>query len=399
VWRTRRLVPIIAAGGLVLAACGASPKPITFDTEPPGVSTTSTPTTVSAPATAATLSPVTTQSSPASTFAPITAQWTPAAANLTGLPSECGNMSLVSVRPDRDMLLASVAKQGLWSSASGVTQWSPLGRGAGSATITNRGSTIVYDPEHLDTFWESGLYNGGAVYRTDDNGATFRQLGSISSSDSVSVDLTDPARRTLLANQHESGTVYRSTDGGSTWTTISGSLPYGVGFTSAPYVVNAQTYLLGTNHGTKTGIFRTTNGGAVWSQVFATGAIGQPMVSRRDGSLYWTLENGGVAKSTNAGVTWTQVTRAGTISPTASQVVQLPNGNLAAVGNSQVIVSADDGGTWRAVGPGMPYAPNGFTYSPFRNAFYIWHFDCSFTTNDAIPPTAIMSLAYNYKTQ
>jgi photosystem II stability/assembly factor-like uncharacterized protein len=400
VWRTHRFLPAIVVGAIALSACAASPKPITFDTETSGPSTTSAVTTVATPTSVVTTRPSASSPTPTTTsFAPVTARWTPVTANLTGLPSECGNMSLVSVRPDRDMLVASVAQQGLWSSANGATQWSPLGRGAGSATVTNRGSSIVYDPEHLDTFWESGIYNGGGVYRTDDNGATFRQLGSISHVDAVSVDLTDPARRTLLASRHESGTVYRSTDGGTTWTTISGSLPYGIGFATGPFVVNAQTYLLGTNHGTKTGIYRTTNGGATWVQAFSPGAVGQPLVTRPDGALYWTLENGGIVKSTNGGVSWEQVTRAGTINQGSPQVVQLPDGNLAAVGNSQVILSADAGRTWRAAGPGMPYAPNGFAYSPFRNAFYIWHFDCNVAASNALPRTAIMSLAYNYKTQ
>ena len=43
--------------------------------------------------------------------------------------------------------------------------------------ITNRPSAIVYDPEHADTFWEAGIYNGGGVYKTEDNGKTFVQLG------------------------------------------------------------------------------------------------------------------------------------------------------------------------------------------------------------------------------
>jgi hypothetical protein len=308
-------------------------------------------------------------------------------------------MALVSARPDRDMLIASVALQGLWSSENGTTTWTALGSGAGSAKVTNRGSSIVYDPDRLNTFWESGTYNAGAVYRTDDNGASFRQLGFISHADAVSVDLTDPARRTLLTNRHETSNLYRSTDGGTMWSDISASLPSNVGFTTGPYVINAQTHLLGTNNGARSGVYRTTDGGSTWTNVYDHAVVGTPLLAHSGGALYWVLGAGGIIQSTDGGATWKQVARDGTLSNSASNLVELPNGNLAAVGNQVVIVSADHGATWRSVGPGMPYAPSGLTYSPFRNAFYIWHFDCDFSTNNPIPANAILSLSYDYKTQ
>src|SRR5215510_14970547 len=97
------------------------------------------------------------------------ATWTNATANLAGLNSECGNMSFLSARPDRDMLIAGIALKGLWAMNAGATSWTQLGQGAGSAVITNRPSSITYDAAHPDTFWESGLYNGAGAYRTDDN--------------------------------------------------------------------------------------------------------------------------------------------------------------------------------------------------------------------------------------
>jgi photosystem II stability/assembly factor-like uncharacterized protein len=310
-------------------------------------------------------------------------------------------MSLLSVRPDRDMLIAGIALKGLRESANGSDTWNALGSGAGSAVITNRPSSIVYDPDSPDTFWESGIYNGGGVYRTDDNGVTFRQLGDVKHSDAVSVDLTDPARRTLLTGVHEQPNVFRSTDGGGTWTDISGSLPERVGFATGPFVIDAQTYLLGTSNGSNAGIYRTTDGGTTWTAVFTGGTAGIPLVAKSDGALYWALErSGGIVKSTDAGVTWTPATRPGTMSPVVSSLVELPDGRLAAVGDRLVITSADHGATWRSVGPAMPYTPVGLAYSPFRNAFYIWYFTCDRDPNgNAIPPDAIMSLAFDYKTQ
>jgi hypothetical protein len=45
-----------------------------------------------------------------------------AATNLAGLESECGNTSLVSTRPDRDVITAGIALQGPWASADGAEE-------------------------------------------------------------------------------------------------------------------------------------------------------------------------------------------------------------------------------------------------------------------------------------
>src|SRR5215213_10124731 len=166
----------MAVAGLLASACGNKVPPALSQT-PPSTSTTST----------LPLRRTTTSAATGSTPADLTATtaavtgdaWQPAAANLAGVPSECGNVSMLSVRPDRDMVITSVAQRGLWAETDGASTWTALGQGAGSATITNRGIMVVYDPTNPNTFWEAGIYNGGGIYRTDDNGATFRPLGSI----------------------------------------------------------------------------------------------------------------------------------------------------------------------------------------------------------------------------
>jgi photosystem II stability/assembly factor-like uncharacterized protein len=381
---------VLVVVGLVAVAC-AAPRKTLAELEDPGgpPSTTTTTLRPRSSTTTATTTPdsATTTDSSSGTAGP---SWVSAAANLVGLHSECGNLSIVSARPDRDMLIVTVAQQGLWSSQDGATTWSQLGQGTGSATITNRTSSIVYDPEHHDTFWESGIYNGGGVYRTDDNGTTFRQLGDIKHIDGVGVDLTDANRRTLLAGVHESSTLLRSTDGGSSWTDISASLPANVGFVSAPFVVDSQTFLLGTNHGNASGIYRSTDGGATWTAVYQGAVIGK--VTMGGGVMYWLLDTGGMIKSGDGGVTWLPAARAGTISVNAPFLVLLPDGTLAAVGGQGVVVSSNQGATWRKVGPNIPFAAAGLVYSPFRHAFYTWQYTCDQNADNPITAENVMSL-------
>jgi photosystem II stability/assembly factor-like uncharacterized protein len=329
----------------------------------------------------------------ATTAAGRTGSWVAATANLAGLPSECGNVTLISASPASDTVIAGVAAQGLWQSENVSSTWTRLGGGPSSAQITNRPSSITYDPDHPGTFWESGIYGGGGgAYETQDNGATFRQLGSLYHSDFVSVDLSDPLRRTLLSGKHEQSSLFRSTDGGGTWADLSSNLPGGIGFTLAPLVLSAQVNLLGTANGSAAGVYRTADGGATWSRVYPVGVAGPALVARSDGAIYWLLEQGkGIIKSTDHGLTWQFL---GFESSSSGSLIELPNGWLAGVGRN-VVVSPNHGVTWNAIGPPLPFTASGLAYSPSRQSFYAWRSDCTFTGNTSVKADAIMRLSVN----
>ena len=248
---------VVAVSLLVAAGCGQNPRPVVFDSTVP-----TEPSTTEADVT-------TTSSSPSSDLTGPSAPgpWTDVTGNLVGLDSECGNLSYVSARPDRDAMIVGVAKQGLWTSANGDTNYTRLGQGAGSATINNRTTGVYYDPAAPATFWQSGGYGDG-VFKTTDDGATFRQLGTVAYSDLLGIDFTDPNRQTLVSGGHERPNVYRSTDGGGSWTDISGGLPPDIGAASYPHVIDANTFLLGTHLGASSGVFRTTDAGATWTKVY-----------------------------------------------------------------------------------------------------------------------------------
>jgi photosystem II stability/assembly factor-like uncharacterized protein len=296
------------------------------------------------------------------------------------MTSECGNLTMVSPVPGQDAVIAGIAQKGLWKSTDGGATWTHLGTGSGSAVITNRPSAIVYDPTNPSIFWESGIYNGGGVYRTTDGGVTFQQLGSVTHVDSVVVDFSDPQRRTLLAGGHESGQrLWRSTDGGATWTNIGANLPAGTGFSSNPVILGPSTYLVNSNPnwGGSAGVYRTTDGGTTWTQVTTLGTGGAPAVVGN--AIYWRYWSN-LVKSTDGGLTWTNLSPNLSIDPTV-----LPDGRLLAASSSSLVVSSNGGITWTSFGATLPYTPAGAIYQPTRHAVYAWHWDCgSVVLNDAI---------------
>ena len=123
------------------------------------------------------------------------ADWTSVTANLAGMTSECGNTPYLVSHPATDMLITSVAKQGLWASTDGATSWKQLWSAAGTMQITNRGFVDrLRSRARRDAFWESGIYNGPRRLSHDrQRRDVFAALGDAHHIDSVSVDLLRPA--------------------------------------------------------------------------------------------------------------------------------------------------------------------------------------------------------------
>jgi hypothetical protein len=294
-------------------------------------------------------------------------------------------------KPGEDLMIAGVARQGLWGSSDGGTSWHRLGEGVSSAKIVNRPSSILYDPVHSNVFWESGIYNSNGVYRSDNDGTTFIALGTIRHIDSVSVDFSDPDRRTLLAGGHEqSRTVYRSQNGGRTWVNVGANLPAGTAFSSYPLAIDSKTFLAGLNPswaGGTGGIFQSDDSGSTWYQASSRGGGAQPLVAS-DGSIYWPDGSGSMVRGTGQGSNWTWTEVAGDGTLMNVHPIELPGGRIASLARQQVVISSDGGQSWSPVGPPLPFTPVGLVYSDFDKAFYIWQFDCG----NKVLPNAIMKL-------
>jgi photosystem II stability/assembly factor-like uncharacterized protein len=327
--------------------------------------------------------------------------WTNVTSNLITDAAGGGDVSIVAARPDNGRIIVGIGKKGLWATDDSGKTWVHLGSGAGSAVIDHGPTAIVFDPMNPDTFWESGIYGTtGGIFKTTDNGVTFKRLGNISHNDLVTVDFTDPDRKTLLAGAHETTRkLYISKDGGNTWNDIGMNLPADSNFSSAPQIIDTQTFLLGSCGYAMgaCGVFRSTDGGTSWTRAATQGAVNRVLWTSKKAFWWELIYDKGVITSPD-GMTWTQ-TASGPVQNMSGPLTELPDGRVVALGKTHLLATTD-GKSWKEIGdplpfPGMNCGTYGFAYSAATKTFFINHNDCK----GVILPTSVYSSGFDYTTK
>ncbi len=327
--------------------------------------------------------------------------WVNATGNLLTPAAGGGDLSIVSAQPGSARVIVGVGKKGLFASDDSGVTWAALGAGAGSALIDHIPTAIVYDPLDSSTFWESGIYGGtGGIFKTTDNGQTFTRLGDISHNDLISVDFSDPARKTLLAGSHEaSQKLYLSKDGGATWDDIGPQLPADSNFASAPQVIDASTFLLGScGYGSGAcGVFRSTDGGMNWTRAATQGAVNRVLWTSQKAFWWQLMGNDGVITSPD-GAAWTAAAP-GPVQTMTGPLSELPDGRVVALGQDHLLVTSD-GKSWQPIGEPLPFPGSncniyGFAYSAALKTFFINHNDCK----AVLLADALYSAGFDYTKQ
>ncbi|MGC2636592.1 MAG: hypothetical protein WA294_05410 [Acidobacteriaceae bacterium] len=219
---------------------------------------------------------------------------------------------------------------GIWRTTDAGTVWTPIFDHEQVASI---GALAVApsDPNILyvgtgESDIRSDLASGDGMYRSTDGGATWRHIG-LDDSRQISRILVDPAdARTLYVGvlghaygPSEQRGVYKSTDGGNTWTRVLDKGP-DVGIadiamaTSQPQILFATTWnahrppwsTYAPLEGPGNALYRTTDGGANWTQISghglpASGWTRSGIAVSADGRrVYLAVACGGDAESGSA---------------------------------------------------------------------------------------------------
>ncbi len=146
------------------------------------------------------------------------------------------------------------------------------------------------------------------------------------------------------------GGMFRSTDDGATWTVIQDGLGYGQTTVTGLTLVGTKLFA-----STLAGVVRSTDGGNSWSTVTGTGDINDATssIAAHDSTILvgWA---GGIIRSTDGGNTWIWP---GTDGPSYSGLVWsiVMDSTYSYIGTQNgVLLSTDRGVTWDSVGNGLP---------------------------------------------
>ncbi|MCX6304682.1 MAG: T9SS type A sorting domain-containing protein [Bacteroidetes bacterium] len=207
----------------------------------------------------------------------------------------------------------------------------------------------------------AGVNNTLGVFKSDDNGATWTQTTSIGKV----VRALGSNATYVFAGTNNDG-MRRTSNGGTTWTTINSGLP-----TIGEKSIRAITFY-GTNIwiGNARGVFVSSNDGTTWTA--ANGGVGSPgyglvkSVAVKGDTVFGTA-TGGIIRSTDKGLSWTLLPATIGI----SNVLLFDGPTLYAGGTGGVYLSNDMGNTWTSMNTAFPsipevlglYAANGMLYA------------------------------------
>ncbi len=241
-----------------------------------------------------------------------------------------------------------------------------------------RVGAVAGDPRDRNVFYFGST--GGGVWKTDDGGIYWQNVSDgffkRASVGAIAVASSDPnvvwvgmGESCIRGNVAHGDGVYRSTDGGKTWSHRGLERTRHIGKVRVhpqdPDV--AYVAALGHAHGPnpERGVYRTTDGGKSWKRVLSrgekAGAVDLSIDANNPRIVYasfweairrpWELVSGGpgsgIFRSDDGGETWKELTRA----------KGLPKGVLGKIGISAsaarggrvyAIVEADDGGVYRS---------------------------------------------------
>ncbi len=248
-----------------------------------------------------------------------------------------GRIADIIVVPDEPATwFVAVGSGGVWKTENAGTTWTSLFDGQGSYSIGSLGA----DPSDPNRIWVGTGENvggrhvgfGDGIYVSNDAGATWEKkgLGRSEHISKIIVHPSDPntvwvaSQGPLWSPGGERG-VFKTTDGGDTWTNVLSSGQY-TGATDlvidprnpdrlyAAMWQHHRTVAAYVGGGPESGLWKSDDGGETWTELTNglpegnMGKIGLAISPMKPDVLYAAIEldrrEGGVWKSTNRGASW-----------------------------------------------------------------------------------------------
>src|SRR5690348_9891763 len=235
------------------------------------------------------------------------------------------------------VIYIGAASGGIWKTVNGGTTWTPIFDDYGTTSI----GALAIAPSNAQIVWAgTGEANnrqssswGNGVYKSTDGGTSWTRMGLQETRhigriviDPHNPDIVYVAALGHLWGPNKERGLYKTTDGGKTWTNTK-FIDEHTGFVdvamdpSNPRVLYAAAYQRQRTPwgfdggGPGSGLYKTTDAGRTWTKLTNglpagdTGRIALAIYAKDPKIVYAEIENanGGVFRSANAGRSWTRV--------------------------------------------------------------------------------------------
>ncbi|HEV2366222.1 MAG TPA: hypothetical protein VGS12_18740 [Caulobacteraceae bacterium] len=256
--------------------------------------------------------------------------------------------AVVGVPSEPDVFYFGAAAGGVWKSLDAGGRWTEIFEGGPTGSI----GAIAVAPSDPDVIWvgtgENALRGditwGDGVYRSLDGGRTWTHLGLADTRQigAILVDPTNPDIALVAAIGHAFGPnaergVYRTADGGRTWTKVlyrdenTGAIDLAYD-PQNPRIVWAALWQMRrlpwnmSSGGPGSGLYRSADGGLTWTRLeghgLPAGILGRIDIApspARPGRIWAMIEAkaGGLYRSDDGGATWTLINQDGRLTQRA----------------------------------------------------------------------------------
>ena len=217
-----------------------------------------------------------------------------------------------------------------------------------------------------DMIMYAAMRGGGGIAKSTNRGGSFNPSGAFDGFGSWnSPFVLSPSNTNVL--YFGKNKIFKTTNASGDWTATNNNnvLDGNPALSMAISATHRDTVYVGTAPvGNRAHIYRTANGGSTWTNVTGITPDRYPMdlaVDPKNSQIVYAtfggFGTGRIYKSTNAGVSWSNITGTLPDVPTTAVVVDPFNSNHVYVGNDiGIYVSINGGSTWSGYGDGLPEA-------------------------------------------
>ncbi len=269
-----------------------------------------------------------------------------------------GRVPAIALHPtDPDIAFIGAADGGVWKTTNGGSSWISLtddqpSLASGAIAIDPSNPSIVYWGTG-EPYASADSYGGIGILKSVDAGETWTVIGLTNEKRITKIAINPLNTSTLLVSTY--GGVYRSTDGGASWTKTS---TFSSAWDIAIDPSNPSVCYAGAS-----GMYKSTDGGVTWSKLTngipsSTSNLALALAPSLPSTVYVLVSNSTFYKSTDAGASWTSISLPTSVTNILFQGqgwyditigVAQNDPNIVLIGGVYLFRSTDGGSSWSLV--------------------------------------------------